>query len=250
MAQKYRKNSERPDLFYYGLTVGNNISLFGGSVGSLRKAYIDDFVSYVNERGYKASGYLSPRIGLNIGFMGGYNFSKRFSIDASLVYAQRGMREAVNYYYEDSTRSIDYSSSLKANLDYIDFALGIRYKHASGLTIFTGFVSGLNIIDKVYQDSEYEEIYVNFPSANLTVSQDSILFVHQYYGVNRKIYLPAYVWRIGYSSKRALDFNVSIEKSSNIFVNDYNVDPNFLTIKFNVAYRLDYMARRKKGYSH
>jgi hypothetical protein len=248
-SQQTKKNSGRPDLFYYGATAGGNAAILGGAEGRLRTAYINDFISYVKDRGYKASGFLLPRFGINAGLMGGYNVAKKFSLESSLAYSQRGIREAVNYEYEDSIRTVKYKSSLSANLDYIDFVLGIRYQHISGITIFTGLVSSLNIVDKVRQTNDYQEIYANFPSANLTTSQDSVLFVHQYYGVNRKIYLPAYVWRIGYTTKKALDFNLSIEKSSNIFVNDQSVDPNFITIKFNVVYRLDYFDRRKKGYS-
>ncbi len=250
MAQKEKKNSDRPDLFYYGFTGGGNVSILQGASGSLRAAYIRDFVSYMNDRGYSASGGLSPRIGINAGVMGGYNFAKRFSLESSLTFTQKGFREAVNYEYSDTAYTVKYNSSVKANLDYIDFTLGIRYKHSSGITVFMGFISGLNVNDRVYQTSDYSITYTNFSSSNLVVNQDSMLFIHQYYGVNRKIYLPAYVWRIGYSTKRFLDMDLSIEKSSNIFVNDQNVDPNFLTVKFNVACRLDYFQRRKKGYSH
>lgn len=249
-AQLYKKNSDRPDLFYYGLNGGGNISILQGAVGSLRKAYINDFTQYMNDRGYDASGYLNPGIGFNAGIMGGYNFAKRFSLESSLNYTHRGFKEEVSYYYEDSTHTVFYNSYLKAHLDYIDFTLGVRYKHYSGITVFTGFVSGLNIVDNVFQKTDYEVTYPNFPTANLTVNQDSILFIHQYYGVNRKIYLPAYVWSIGYSSKRYLDINFIIEKSSNIFVNDQRVDPNFLTLKLNVVCRIDYFERRRKGYSH
>lgn len=250
VAQKNKKNSDRPDLFYYGFTAGGNVSILQGASGSLRKAYINDFVSYMDDRGYKASGHLTPRLGINAGLAGGYNFAKKFSLESTLAYSQRGFQEEVKYEYSDTSYVVNYNSSLTARLDYIDFALGVRYKHHSGLTVFIGWISSLNVRDKVYQQTDYQITYTNLPAANLAIAQDSSMFAHQYYGVNRKIYLPAYVWRIGYSTKRYLDFNLSLEKSSNIFVNDQSVDPNFLTLKFNVACRLDYFERRKKGYSH
>lgn len=248
-AQNMSKNSKRTDLFYYGFSGGANISILQGTYGTFRKAYIDDFTSYLKDRGYNSSGSLNPRIGFNAGVSGGYNFAKRFSIEGRLGYSQRGFHESINYEYSDSLYAVKYNSSLTAKLDYIDFSLGLRYKHSSGIAVFIGFNSGLNVTDKVFQNMDYEITYPNLPIATLAVNQDSVLFIHQYYGANRKIYLPAYVWGIGYCTKKFFDFNLTFEKSSNIFVNVQSVDPNFLTLKFNVTYHLDYLDRRKKGYS-
>ena len=180
-SQNAKKNKNRPDLFYYGITGGGNISVLEGAYGSLRRTYINDFVSYIKDRGYNASGSLNSIIGLNAGVMGGYNFAKRFSLESSLTFSQKGFSESVNYDYSDSVYTVKYNSSVKANLDYLDFTLGVRYRHSSGIKVFIGFVSGLNVNDRVYQSSDYSITYVNFPTSNLVVNQDSLLFIHQYY---------------------------------------------------------------------
>lgn len=249
-AQGINKNSKRPDLFYYGFSGGGNVAILQGTYGTLRKAYIDDFVTYLKDDGYNASGSLNPRIGFNAGVTGGYNFAKRFAIEGRLGYSQRGFKESLNYEYSDTTYNIKYASSVAAHLDYIDFSLGIRYKHYTGISVFLGFLSSLNVVDKVYQNMDYEITYPNLPVATLTVNQDSVLFIHQYYGANRKIYMPAYAWGIGYSSKKYLDFNFTIEKSSKIFANDQSVDPSFVTLKLNVTFRLDYFTGYKRGFYH
>ncbi len=211
-------------VFFTGFA-GTNFSLPGGLNTFERRKQINDFVSYVNEKGGEAYGRVSPRVSPLLGFGADIRFADRFYFQPELSFSQKGFTDHLYYKWKDTL----YDKTEKVKLNYLDMALAVKYQHKFYFSIYTGVVFGLNITDRVFVDYKYE-IKDATP-----IDEHKKKFLYEVYKVDRRPYVPSYLLGIGYWYHDALEFRLRLQRTLSIF-NEDSPEISFWVIQPTITY--------------
>lgn len=224
--KRYQEQSYLSGHLDYAFTYLNGLG------GNERAQYYKDYIQDLNNNGVAADGGLYGRNGFSLGVAFDQFLSKRYAIHYQGSYWQTGYREKLNAVGVTEFGEIEQTKTFKANLDYLHLIAGLKYYSDYGITLTLGGFVNYNIVDKV-KNEERIKMTGRFGESDTTISQD--LFFHEYYGVNRTVFLTGGVFSIGF---KWYDFEIDASIKATGPILDEIDDKVFNVYQFGVKYTI------------
>lgn len=218
-----------------GVHADLSVSRLEGIEGNEKKEYIKDYIEDLIFNGIPAEGGLTPRIGANFGGYATKYFARRFALNFQLDYLQTGWNERIKAVGETSTgEAFEHEYSFNAKLDYVTLSPGLKYFNDYGVNLTLSLFLTYNVLDKI----KYENNYRFESRAGLEeISEKQDYFFHEYYGVNRQIFVAGGWFGMGYEYDR-YEVEGTIKITSPLLADD-SVKMNFLIFGLGLKYKLN-----------
>jgi hypothetical protein len=193
---------------YFGVHSDLVYSRIEGIEGNERRVYLEDYIQDLNFNGIAAEGGVTGRYASTFGVFYDRFVGQRFAIHIQASYLQTGYNEKLIAVGSTDAGDIEEVRNFKARLDYLSFLGGIKYYNDFGITLTLAGLINYNIIDKV----KNEELKISTGRFGTTeVRKDEDLFLHEYFGNNRVVFLTGGAFSAGYRWKEyEVDFSFKI----------------------------------------
>jgi hypothetical protein len=209
--QEYsNENNGKRDLkeSYFGVHTDFVYSRLEGTEGNERSLFLDDYIQDLNFNGIAAKGGITGRYASSFGAFYDRFVGQRFALHFQASYLQTGYNEKLTAKGTTIDGSLDEILDFKARLDYINLLGGVKYFNDFGITLTLGVFVNYNIIDKI-DNKVFRLASGRYGSSE--VKKEEELYFHEYYGVNRVVFLTGGAFAIGYKWKTfEVDFSFKI----------------------------------------